>query len=368
LDFLTTPRFSDPTYLTTLSLLLAAVFITMSWFSRAGGSWGAGRFSPFGRTSSPLNGTGEVSDEGYSYITKEDLDRADRNPERESDVLVFKHGRTNYPVHFPKDSIRDGEVRVKDVRSAAAKAMGVGDPGRVRMFFKGRNLKVDDRMAREEGLRGDGPGSEILCVVGEGSGRAHTMAPGSEDVGARPGRGEEGSEDEEFEGGEGTEDGGVAVAGGKKKSRRRGKKNKKKQPASPAPQTHAYSNATSTAAEFLPTPTQAFPPRPSSTSAPSSQPTSRAPTPQTPLAKLDAIASKFHTELVPLCVQFIQDPPEEKAKRQFEYKKLSETILTQVLLKVDGVEAEGDAEVRARRKDLVREVQGMLGKLDETVK
>lgn len=371
-DFITNPRFDDPAYLTTLSILLAAVFVTMSWFSRAGGSWG-GRFSPFGR---PSNSPNEVTEEGYEYITPEDLAKAtskgryrpaapeivewdDKNPDRDTDVLIFKHGRTNYPTHFPAQSIRDGDLLIGTVRQAAAKKMGVNDPRRIRMFFKGRNLKQDERTAREEGLRGDGSGSEILCVLGEvGTG---TMAPGSEEAGARAWS--DGSDEEDD-----TEDGVDSAPGTatKKKPRKRGgKKNKKKTIPGSATPPAGYSNSTAGGAEYLPIPSHVPGPRP--TSAPP-QNIPRAATPQTPIGKLDAIASKFHTELVPLCVTFMSHPPDEKAKRDFEYKKLSETILAQVLLKLDGVETEGDPEARARRKELVKEVQGMLNRLDEIVK
>jgi hypothetical protein len=125
-----------------------------------------------------------------------------------------------------------------------------------------------------------------------------------------------------------------------------------------------YSNAGPTPAEFLPTPTNFSGPRPT----PSPQSAPPPATPQTAIGKMDALASKFHTEFVPLCIQYLQNPPEDKAKRQFEYKKLSETILAQILLKLDGVETEGDPDARVRRKELVREVQNMLNKLDEVVK
>jgi hypothetical protein len=370
--FLANPRLDDVTYLTTLSILLAAVFITMSWLSRAGSSWG-GRFSPFGRPPSNPNAT-EVNDGDFSYITDEDLanqaskakrrpsssrpeivDWDDADPERETDKLVFKAGRTNYPCHFPAQSIRDGDLRISTVRQAAAKKIGIDDPRRIRMFHKGRNLKHDDRTAREEGLRGDGSGSEILCVIGEaGSG---AMAPGAADAQASFSDNEDDDDDEDD-----ATDSGTAQ---KKKPRRRGGRKSKKKTSGTSTPSGTYSNTNSAGAEFLPIPSHFAGPRPSSATG---QSTPQAATPQTPIGKLDAIASKFHTEFVPRCVTFMQSPPPEKEKREFEYKKLSETILAQILLKLDGVETEGDGEARARRKEVVREVQNMLNTLDETMK
>ena len=363
-DFVTNPRFDDPSYLTTLAIGLAAVFVTMSWFSRAGGSWG-GRFSPFGRPSQSPN-SGVVNDSDFSYITNEDLrknngtapeivDWDDKNPERETDVVVFKEKRTHYPTHFPAHSIRDGDLKIGTIRQAAAKKLGIDDPRRIRMFHKGRNLKFDERTAREEGLRGDGTGSEILVTVGEAP--AGGLAPGADEV-APQWSDNEGSDSDDVDSGANTP--------GKKKSRKRGgRKSKKKGPApTSGSSTPGYSSAAPAGAEYLPIPSYIGGPRPSS-APPQPKP---AATPQTPAAKLDAIASKFHTEFVPLCVQFMSNPPEEKSKRDFEYKKLSETILTQIIFKLDGVETEGDPDARAQRKALVKEVQGMLSKLDETAK
>lgn len=377
-DFLTSPRFDDPTYIASLGILLATVFLTMSWFSRAGGSWGAGRFSPFGRGSNSPN---DVTDGDFSYITNEDLaketarphhrsssrnpppeivDWDDKNPGRDTDAVVFKSGRTNYTHHFPAQSIRDGSVSIAHVREAAAKKLGVDDARRIRMFYKGRNLKHDDRLAREEGLRGD-TGSEILCVVGEAS--SGSMAPGSEDYGM-PGTAHrswsDGSDEDD------TEDPTDSGTGMKKKPRKRGgKKNKKKNVSHTGSSTPVGYTSAGAGAEFLPIPSHIPGPRPTSAPPPK---VSGAATPQTPIGKLDALASKFHTEFLPLCVTFVSNPPAEKAKRDFEYKKLSESILAQVLLKLDGVETEGDPDARARRKELVKEVQGMLNKLDESVK
>ncbi|KAF2197430.1 hypothetical protein GQ43DRAFT_444266 [Delitschia confertaspora ATCC 74209] len=347
----------------------------MSWFSRGAGST-FGRFSPFGRGNQSAN-SNEVSDADFSYITNEDLaahtgshgrhrsasrnaapeivDWDDKNPDRDTDILVFKHGRVSYPTHFPAQTIRDGDLKIGTVRQAAAKKLGVNDPRRIRMFYKGRQLKFDDRTAKEEALRGDGTGSEILCVVGEQS--TGTMAPGSEEF---PSEQQDGSDEED-------ETEGVSDAAGKKKPRKRsGKKKKGKKSSNASPADLGYTNSNPTNPEFLPVPSNIPPPRPSATASPVSQP-SRANTPQTPLQKLDAIASKFHTELVPLCVQYMAHPPDNPAKREFEHKKLAETILAQILLKLDGVETDGDQEARLRRKELVKEAQGMLNKLDEVV-
>lgn len=368
-EFLTNPRLDDPTYLTTLAIALASVIVTMSWFSRTGGNWG-GRFSPFGRPGNSPN-AGVVNDSDFSYITNEDLRRNgqaqapeivdwdDKNPERETDVLIFKNGRTHYPTHFPAHSIRDGDLKIGTVRQAAAKKLGVDDHRRIRMFYKGRNLKHDERTGREEGLRGDGTGSEILVTVGETP--VGGLAPGSEDAPQHAySEGEDDDDDED------DVDSGANTTGKKKSRKRGGRKSKKKGPSS------ANASGTSTpgyttggaGAEYLPIPSHiSAAPRPSPT-----PPPAKPAEPQTPIGKLDAIASKFHTEFVPMCVQFMASPPEDKAKRTFEYKKLSETILTQIIFKLDSVETEGDPEARLKRKALVKEVQGMLTRLDEAGK
>jgi len=88
---------------------------------------------------------------------------------------------------------------------------------------------------------------------------------------------------------------------------------------------------------------------------------------QTSRAKLEAISSKFHTKFVPLCLSFIANLSQEKAERDFEYNKLTDTVMTQILWKLDAVETEGDPYTRTRRREVVKEVQVMLNKVDESI-
>ena len=91
---------------------------------------------------------------------------------------------------------------------------------------------------------------------------------------------------------------------------------------------------------------------------------------RTPLEEIDFLTHKFRTELVPqglefISNKFISNTPADVKKRDVEYRRVSETILTQILLKFDAIDTEGDSEARLRRKELVKEVQGFLNDLDK---
>lgn len=89
---------------------------------------------------------------------------------------------------------------------------------------------------------------------------------------------------------------------------------------------------------------------------------------RTPLEEIDFLTHKFRTELHPQGLEFISNTPTDAKKRDFEYRRSSETILTQILLKLDVIDTEGDFEARMKRKELVKEVQSFLNDLDKAAK
>lgn len=89
---------------------------------------------------------------------------------------------------------------------------------------------------------------------------------------------------------------------------------------------------------------------------------------RSPIEEIDFLSHKFRTELVPQGLEFISNTPADAKKRDLEYRRNSETILAQILLKSDAVDTEGDTDARMRRKELVKEVQSFLNDLDVAAK
>ncbi|KAF2139723.1 uncharacterized protein K452DRAFT_320331 [Aplosporella prunicola CBS 121167] len=346
---------------------------TMSSWSSRFGSW-SGKFSPFGRGDSS---TAPVTDADFSYITAEDLAASQKNlaagsSSGDTDALVLKHKRVSYPVHFARGAIASGALGVRDVRAAAARQLGVDDASRVKLFHKGRQLK-DGIPARAAGLA-PGMDAEILCVVAEGApfGAGMTSAERA-GLGHGGGSGDDDDDDDD----DGDEDGSAAPGGASKKKKKRSNRRGGKKSRKAAGGGGADSSGTATpngggvystggaGAEFLGGAGMAGPIPPAHKPAPA--PAAR-PAPLSPLAQLDAIEASFRENLEPLCEAFMRAPPADPAKRDFEHKKLSETVLAQVLLKLDAVDTAGEEEARARRKELVRLCNRVLGGLDEVVK
>lgn len=303
-----------PTALAGTALVILVAALSMSRWS----PWSThgARVSPFGRSQYP--GGPSVTDEDFSYITSEDLNPPPRiyDPHRspmrhvaEDDVLLIKNKGITYPVKFPAYSIGDGKLQVRDIKERAAMTMGLPDGAerRLKLLYKGQQLKDDYRPCRDYNLKNE---SEVLCIIGEAS---------------------ESPEDS------GDDSGSMMNGTTKKKPRNRGKKSKGKNKRS--------DNLT-----------------PNDGASEASRTASPAPSPA--LEKLEAISSHFYTKILPLCVSFTNAPPTELKKKDFEHKKLSETIMNEVMLKLDAVETEGQPEVREKRRALVRETQAVLNGLD----
>ncbi|GAB7358244.1 hypothetical protein MBLNU230_g0395t1 [Neophaeotheca triangularis] len=301
----------------------------MSWTSRLGSN--LGRFSPFARSPTQAGST-QVSDADFSYITTDDLRRnqisssdgadsppQDMGPPRDTDVVIVKHKRMQYPVHFPAYSIAKGELSVGQLRDAVAKKTGAESSRRVKLLYKGSNLKDDNRTCRSAGLKDH---AELLCTIGDGPAPSESGSDSEDD-------------DEEGIDGRATGDGDT---GKRRRNRNRNKKRRQK----------AKESGTST---------------PNNLSTPQGHP-SQAPSPATPMDKLNALQTTLH-DFSDQVKEYVRNPPADPAKFDFEHKRLSEMILAQVLLKLDGVETEGDQDARARRKELVKEAQAALTEVDE---
>lgn len=316
-----------------------------------------GGLSPY--SSSLGDGRGgipEVTDEDYSYITSEDLEgshdmgdgRYNRAPPGQynsrsgggpalviddDDILLIKHKGVTYPEHFPAYSIGDGKLLVGDVRERVQMIMKLSDrrTRKIKLLYKGKQLKDDDDPVRSFNVKNN---SEILVVVPEVG--EDDSSSDSEEV-VIVGRDEEGRS-------------------GKKKNKKRKSKKKGGRSTSSSPR-DSHNNLDVPSAGGA-----------GGSSRPTS-PASGAPAavPGSPLDKLNTINSHFTTKLLPMCVQFTASPPSDPKKREDEHRKISETIMQQVLLKLDEVETNGEEEARARRKELVRTVQDVLKGLDSKV-
>ncbi|OTA52241.1 hypothetical protein K449DRAFT_245826 [Hypoxylon sp. EC38] len=312
------------------------------WFSNRDG------ISPYA-SQSDSQGVPHITDDDFSYITSEDLENSLQSPSRaydpqsrrpppsaalDDDILLIKNKGVTYPVHFPAYSIGDGKLLVGDVRKRIGLVMDLSDrrTRRMKMLYKGRHLKEQGIPIRDYGVKNN---SELLVVVPEGKLSDEEDESSSEEVIV-------------------TED----TVDQQKSKKKKNKSRKKKKDRSSPPE--------STTNLEVPGQRDRGGRGPASPD-PSIHP-SRVPSPSVPSGateKLDAIRSHFDTQLLPLVRTFTENPPKDKKKLEDEHRKLSETIMQHVLLKLDEVDTGGDMDIRAKRKELVTYIQDILKELDE---
>lgn len=354
--------------------------------------WNSGRYSPFA-TASPVGASpptvteddyhyidpddivdpphGHSIDDSYRYSHQHNATRIDDSSQHSPDILVLQHLGTTYPLHLPAFSIGEGALKVGDLRRLAAREMKTDDPRRVKLFYKGKILKDDHRRCCDEGLKQN---SVLRCVVTEAGHHGRR-----DDVESS----ESADSEEMLEGGLGgprAEVGGASRESRPKRKGHRGGRRKTRvasedsveasstakpsgsflSPHDSRPPTRSYSPSPRTGSPHAPLQTHPQPAAAQQASSPTR--------PKTPLDTLDALSHTFYSELVPKCKHFLAHPPSDAKSRDMEYKRLSETILAQIILKLDAVETEGDEGLRARRRELVKETQSMLSDLDRAAK
>ncbi|MCJ1464372.1 hypothetical protein MMC07_002985 [Pseudocyphellaria aurata] len=353
--------------------------------------WSGGRYSPFGppATGSPPT----VSEEDYHYLGPDDIvdpprshrtndgygfplprnaTRSDAVNQHSPDILVLKHRGTTYPLHLPAFSIAEGDFKVGELRRLAAKETKTEDSRRVKLLYKGKILKDDNRACREEGLKQN---SELMCVISEAG---HLGS--REDLESSDSADSEEMLENDIEGPRIEVDG--TIRGADTRTKRKGHRGGRRKKPSNRDGSLGPSNTTTPRESGFLSPQDPIPPRstspaPRAVSPSRHQPNPNAqqaplptspPRPKTPFETLEAISQTFHNTIVPKCLHFTNQPPSDPKVRDLEYKKLSETILAQCILKTDAVETDGDEGLRAKRKQLVRETQEMLAELDKVMK
>ncbi|KAL4919296.1 hypothetical protein BDW62DRAFT_42880 [Aspergillus aurantiobrunneus] len=289
----------------------------------------------------------------YTYLTPDDIvdpparaydnntyGRRDED-DSEPDKLLLNHRKVAYELHFPPYSINDGTLSIGQLRQSAAEVTHTADPDRIKLLYKGKLLDDDSLPCRVEGLKQQ---SEILCVVSEVQPGARTPTNVSE------------AERTSGEAPRPPPQNIPEIAPNKSKRKKRGK-GKKKKPAASADSDDEESAS------------PAQPPRPTSSAGRSTlpPPAPNLKTFSTPLEQVYGLTTYFHRELLPLCDQYIADPPKDEKARDFEHKKLGETVLAQVILKADGIEPTND-DIRNARRALIKEAQSALNRVDAVAK
>ncbi|KAL9618032.1 MAG: hypothetical protein Q9160_007221 [Pyrenula sp. 1 TL-2023] len=322
--------YSALSYTTVAATLLALLFIgfSMSSFGRSGFDSWSGRRSPY----TAHAGHGTVTNDDFEYVDADAFEAPGRSnaatytqdDPNSPDIIRLQHKNHLFEVRFDPFAISDGNVTVGHLRERAAdKLIGRGgDPRRIKLIYKAKQLKDDSKPAKLEGLK---QLSQVMCVV------SNAIPHGSSS---------ESSASEKESTISSTTNGSLTS---QKKQRRKSKKKTSKDSLD-----HTIPDRVSPSNE---TPRSSSPQKPSAAGSPQ--------------GKVDQLASTFHTSWVPKCVQYLNNRPANAKSIEQEHKRLTVSIEEQIMLKADEIELQGDPNARQERKKLLNEVQLMLKSLDE---
>lgn len=277
------------------------------------------------------------------------------------DVILVRYMASQIPVEFPPYSISEEKAYVSQLREAVARALQT-DPRRIRLIYKKHDLKHDSWPLRKYHMKQNSEVSAIITesVVDYGDRDSHSSsgeesAQSSQNPRRRPralSSVRHRSDDQYTPQKPATSSGFLSPTG---------------HVPSGNPSDRQYRNnlrpeSDERANRGEPSRTRGTSPRPTSstTSAPSSR---VAADPNTPLGKLQALSDTLHEKWLPLCRKFISNPPSDPQDRIKEHRKLSESVMSHVLLKADAVDV-NNPEERAFRKSLINEANDIGKQLD----
>ncbi|KAJ9608369.1 hypothetical protein H2200_007357 [Cladophialophora chaetospira] len=293
----------------------------------------------------------------------------------EPDVVLVRHMAQMLQIEFPPYSISEETAYVGQLRDKVARHLQT-DPRRIRLLYKKRDLKHDSLPLRKYNVKQN---SEVTAIKTEGyldySDKDSHSSSGEDVPETNPRRRprapssvrhrsdenlprvqQPSSTSSTFLHPNGHIPSGAAA---ERQSRPSLKPEFDDRPIRREP---SRSRGTSP----HPQTSQTAPPRPapSSTPIPTSLPKAD---PKTPLGQLQTLSDTFHEQWLPLCRKFMTNPPSSLADREKEHRRISESVMTHIILKADAVEVDSQ-DARGFRKGLLHDVHEAMKRIDAVAK
>ena len=357
-------------------LYFAAKLLMTGYWRGSFDGYSGGRSSPY-----PSGISREHMLDHVEYLTSDAIDDHHTNHQRSSrvydkpadpedapDVVILKSRGQEYKLNFVPFAISDGKLLVGDLRKYAAQWLKT-DAKRLRLLYKRQPLEDDRRPATYYGVKQN---STVSCVLTEGNASAIDSSsddniPVSSNAEPRRQQRPRGKSNVRHRSEEQVPVQSnflhPANAGIPRQSERLSRRDSMRAPTNgnyqqqrshsraPSPNPSVTTNSSSTASLA---PFDFKPPKFPSTYDSAS-----------PFSKLKTLSDAFYNTWLPLCERFIRHPPSDPRDRDKECKRLTESILAQITLKLDDVDTNGINEARTIRKGLVESALEVMRRCDE---